>query len=61
MKGFTAGPAPVKDMWFVSLSSTRSGRSFPLETFDAKNMFISSKKVAPIYDIVVDKIKNVNI
>ena len=60
-KGFTAGSAPVKDMWFVSLSSTRSGRSFPLETFDAKNMFISSKKVAPIYDIIVDKIKNVNI
>jgi hypothetical protein len=24
-------------------------------------MFISSKKVAPIYDIIVDKIKNVNI
>ena len=60
-KGFTAGSAPVKGMWFVSLSSTRSGRSFPLETFDAKNMFISSKKVAPIYDIIVDKIKNVNI
>ena len=60
-RSFESGSAPVKGMWFVSLSSTRSGRSFPLETFDAKNMFISSKKVAPIYDIIVDKIKNVNI
>ena len=50
-----------KDLYFVSLSSTRTGRNFPLSSFDSSNMFISSKKVAPIYDIIVDKIKNVNI
>jgi len=50
-----------KNLWFVSLSSTRTGRNFPLNSFDSSNMFISSKKVAPIYDIIVDKIKNVNI
>lgn len=50
-----------KDLWFISLSSTRTGRNFPLNSFDSPNMFISSKKVAPIYDIIVDKIKNVNI
>lgn len=50
-----------KDLYFVSLSSTRTGRNFPLSPFDSSNMFISSKKVAPIYDIIVDKLKNVNI
>lgn len=50
-----------KDLYFVSLSSTRTGRNFPLNSFDSPNMFISSKKVAPIYDIIVTKLKNVNI
>jgi hypothetical protein len=50
-----------KDLYFVSLYSARTGRNFPLNSFDSPNMFISSKKVAPIYDIIVDKIKNVNI
>ena len=62
--GFRAGGRESivgKDLWFVSLSATRTGRNFPLNSFDSSNMFISSKKVAPIYDIVVDKIKNVNI
>ena len=62
--GFRAGgrePIVGKDLWFVSLSATRTGRNFPLNSFDSPNMFISSKKVAPIYDIIVDKIKNVNI
>ena len=54
-------PILDKDLWFVSLSATRTGRNFPLNSFDSPNMFISSKKVAPIYDIIVDKIKNVNI
>lgn len=54
-------PIVDKDLWFVSLSATRTGRNFPLNSFDSSNMFISSKKVAPIYDIIVDKIKNVNI
>jgi hypothetical protein len=54
-------PVVDKDLWFVSLSATRTGRNFPLNSFDSSNMFISSKKVAPIYDIIVDKIKNVNI
>ena len=62
--GFRAGGRESivgKDLWFVSLSATRTGRNFPLNSFDSSNMFISSKKVAPIYDIIVDKIKNVNI
>jgi hypothetical protein len=62
--GFRAGGRESivgKDLWFVSLSATRTGRNFPLNSFDSSNMFISSKKVAPIYDIVVDKIKNVDI
>ena len=62
--GFFAGRRDSivdEDLWFVSLSSTRTGRNFPLSSFDSPNMFISSKKVAPIYDIIVDKIKNVNI
>lgn len=50
-----------KDLWFVSLSTTRTGRNFPLNSFDSSNMFISPKKVAPAYDIMVDKLKNVNI
>ena len=50
-----------KDLYFVSLSSTRTGRNFPLNPFDSPNMFISSKKVAPAYDIIVDKLKNVDI
>lgn len=50
-----------EDLWFVSLSATREGRNFPLNPFDSSNMFISPKKVAPTYDIIVDKIKNVNI
>jgi hypothetical protein len=50
-----------KNLWFVSLYSARTGRNFPLNSFDSSNMFISSKKVAPVYDIVVDKLKNVNI
>ena len=54
-------PIVDKDLWFVSLSANRTGRNFPLNSFDSSNMFISSKKVAPIYDIIVDKIKNVNI
>lgn len=54
-------PIVDKDLWFVSLSTNRTGRNFPLNSFDSSNMFISSKKVAPIYDIIVDKIKNVNI
>lgn len=50
-----------EDLWFVSLSSTGTGRNFPLSPFDSSNMFISSKKVVPAYDIMVDKLKNVNI
>ena len=60
-KGFGFTTPQIKDLWFVELSATRSGRNFPLDYHDAKNMFISSKKVAPIYDLIVDKIKNVNI
>jgi hypothetical protein len=62
--GFFAGTRESivgKDLWFVSLSSTRTGRNFPLNSFDSSNMFISPKKVAPVYDIIVDKLKNVNI
>lgn len=50
-----------QDLWFVSLSSPRTGRNFPLDLFNSPNMFISPKKVAPIYDIIVNKFKNVNI
>jgi len=50
-----------KDLYLISLSVTKTGRNFPLESFDSSNMFISPKKVAPAYDIIVDKIKNVNI
>lgn len=50
-----------KGLWFVSLSVTRAGRNFPLNSFDSSNMFISAKKVAPAYDIMVDKLKNENI
>ena len=51
----------AEDLWFVSLTVTSTGRNFPLSPFDSSNMFISPKKVAPTYDIIVDKIKNVNI
>lgn len=50
-----------KDLYFISLSSTRTGRNFPLNSFDSSNMFISSKKVVPAYDMIVDKLKSVNI
>ena len=50
-----------EDLWFVSLTVTSTGRNFPLSPFDSSKMFISPKKVAPAYDIIVDKIKNVNI
>ena len=63
MSGFVGNPhdRPIKGLYFISLSATRTGRRFPLNSFDAKNMFISAKKVAPIYDIMINKLKSLNI
>lgn len=49
------------DLWFFSLSVTRTGRNFPLNTFNSRSMYISSKKVVRAYDIIVNKLKTVNI
>jgi hypothetical protein len=63
MSGFVGNPQdrPIKGLYFISLSDTRSGRHFPLRTFDAKSSFISAKKVAPAYDIMINKLKSLNI
>jgi hypothetical protein len=60
MSGFLGDP-PVKGLYFIALSSGRTGRSFPLSSYDAKSSFISAKKVAPAYDIMVNKLKSLNI
>ena len=63
MAGFVGNPhdRPIKGLYFISLSATRTGRNFPLSSFDAKSSFISAKKVAPAYDIMVNKLKSLNI
>lgn len=63
MAGFVGNPhdRPVKGLYFISLSANRTGRNFPLNSFDAKSSFISAKKVAPAYDIMVNKLKSLNI
>ncbi len=63
MAGFVGNPhdRPIKGLYFVHLYSTRTGRSFPVSIFGSRSSFISSKKVAPIYDIVVKKLKSLNI
>jgi hypothetical protein len=52
---------PIKGLYFISLSDNRTGRNFPLNYFDAKSSFISAKKVASAYDIIVNKLKSLNI
>jgi hypothetical protein len=63
MSGFVGNPhdRPVKGLYFVQLYSTGTGRRFPVGFFGSRSSFISAKKVAPIYDIVVNKLKSLNI
>ena len=63
MSGFVGNPhdRPIKGLYFISLSDTRTGRNFPLHSYDAKSSFISPKKVAPAYDFIVNKLKSLNI
>lgn len=63
MAGFVGNPhdRPVKGLYFIQLYSTATGRGFPVSLFGSRSSFISSKKVAPIYDIIVSKIKSLNI
>ena len=59
--GWTEPKGPINNLYMVGLTSRRTGRNFPLFSYDSRNMFISPKKVSKSYEIIISKIEDLNI